>query len=151
MPFTRGSSQPRVRTQDTWFAGGFFTVWVTREASDFTSFICKYCVYTAVWNSYHTCRLMCVCSVAEWCLTLCNPWDFSRQGYWSGLPCPPPGNLPNLGIQPRSPALQADSLPSKPPGKPRNSGVVAYPFSRGSSWLRNRTGVSCLAGRFFTI
>ena len=45
------------------------------------------------------------------------PWEFSRQRYWSGLPCPPPGDLPNLGIKTRSTALQADSLPSEPPGK----------------------------------
>ena len=45
---------------------------------------------------------------------------FSRQEYWSGLPCPPPGHLPNPGIEPRYPALQADSLPSEPPGKPNN-------------------------------
>ena len=38
------------------------------------------------------------------------PWGFSRQEYWSGLPCPPPGNLPNPGIKPRFPKLQADSL-----------------------------------------
>ena len=44
--------------------------------------------------------------------------EFSRQEYWSGLPFPPPGDLPNPGIKPRSPALQADSLPSEPPGKP---------------------------------
>ena len=43
---------------------------------------------------------------------------FSRQEYWSGLPFPPPGDLPNPGTEPRSPALQADSLPSEPPGKP---------------------------------
>ena len=43
---------------------------------------------------------------------------FSRQEYWSGLPCPPPGGLPNPGIEPGSPALQADSFPSEPPGKP---------------------------------
>ena len=42
---------------------------------------------------------------------------FSRQEYWSGLPFPPPGDLPNPGIKPRSPTLQADSLPSEPPGK----------------------------------
>ena len=41
-----------------------------------------------------------------------------RQEYWSGLPCSPPENLPNPGIEPRSPALQADSLPFEPPGKP---------------------------------
>ena len=43
---------------------------------------------------------------------------FSRQGYWSGLPFPSPGDLPDLGIEPGSPALQADALPSEPPGKP---------------------------------
>ena len=43
---------------------------------------------------------------------------FSRQEYWSGLPCPPPGDLPDPGIEPRSPALQADSLSSESPGKP---------------------------------
>ena len=36
---------------------------------------------------------------------------FCRREYWSGLPCSPPGDLPNPGIEPRSPALQADSLP----------------------------------------
>ena len=41
---------------------------------------------------------------------------FSRQEYWSGLPFPPPGELPDPGIQPRSPTLQADSLLSEPPG-----------------------------------
>ena len=50
-----------------------------------------------------------------------TPWtiqsmEFSRPEYWSGLPFPPPGDLPNPGIEPRSPALQADSLPAEPPG-----------------------------------
>ena len=43
---------------------------------------------------------------------------FSRQEYWSGLPFPSPGDLPDPGIKPRSPTLQVDSLPSEPPGKP---------------------------------
>ena len=43
---------------------------------------------------------------------------FSRQEYWSGLPFASPGDLPNPGIEPRSPALQADALSSEPPGKP---------------------------------
>ena len=47
-----------------------------------------------------------------------GPWEFSRLEYWSGLPCPSPGDLPNTGIKPRSPALQADSLSSEPPRKP---------------------------------
>ena len=44
---------------------------------------------------------------------------FSRQEYWSGLPGPPPEDLPYPGIEPMSPALQVDSLPSEPPGMPR--------------------------------
>ena len=44
--------------------------------------------------------------------------EISRQEYWSGLPFPSPCDLPDPGIEPRSPALQADSLPSKLPGKP---------------------------------
>ena len=43
---------------------------------------------------------------------------FSRPEYWSGFPCPPPEDLPIPGIEPRSPALQADSLTSEPPAKP---------------------------------
>ena len=67
--------------------------------------------------------------VAQSCLTLCDPMDsslpgsaimgFSRQEYWSGLPFPSPGNLPNLGIEPGSPALHPDALPSEPLGKPK--------------------------------
>ena len=44
--------------------------------------------------------------------------EFSRQEYWSGLPFPSPGDLPDPGTEPRPPALQADSLLSEPPGKP---------------------------------
>ena len=43
---------------------------------------------------------------------------FSRQEYWSWLPFPSPGDCPDAGTEPGSPALQADSLPSEPPGKP---------------------------------
>ena len=50
---------------------------------------------------------------------------FSRQEYWSGLPFPSPGDLPNPGIKPESPALEADALTSEPPGKPR---TVILPF-----------------------
>ena len=44
--------------------------------------------------------------------------EFSRQEYWSGLPFPSPEDLPDLGIEPGSPELQADALPSEPPEKP---------------------------------
>ena len=58
----------------------------------------------------------------------CDPWTgahqarpsmgFSRQEYWSGLPFPSPEDLPDPGIEPRSPTLPADALTSEPPGKP---------------------------------
>ena len=44
--------------------------------------------------------------------------EFTRQEYWSGLPFPPPGDLPDPGIEPESPTLQADALPSESPGNP---------------------------------
>ena len=46
---------------------------------------------------------------------------FSRQEYWSGLSSPSPGDLPNPGIEPKSPALQTDALPSEPPGNPSSA------------------------------
>ena len=52
---------------------------------------------------------------------------FSRQEYWSGLPFPSPGDLPNTGIEPRSPTLRADALPSEPPGElynPPNKSLI---------------------------
>ena len=61
---------------------------------------------------------------------LCS-WGFSRQEYQSGLPCPPLRDLPNTGIKPRSPTLQADSLPSEPPGNPKNTGVGSLSLLRG--------------------
>ena len=50
-------------------------------------------------------------------------WGFSRQEYWNGFPCPPAGDLPNAGIEPRSPALQVHSVLPEPPGKPKNTGM----------------------------
>ena len=95
------------------------------------------------WESLSHVRLF----VAPWTI---QSMEFSRPEYWSGSPFPSPGDLPNPGIKPRSPALQADSLPAEPQGKPKNTGVVAYLFSSRSSRPRNRTGVSCIAGGFFT-
>ena len=62
---------------------------------------------------------------------LLGPWGFSRQEYWSGLPCPPPGDLPNPGIEPKSPALHEDSLPSELLGKPKNTGVGSLSLLQG--------------------
>ena len=76
----------------------------------------------------HTQFCMCYAhSVAQLCQTLwphglqptrlLRPWGFSRQEHWSGLPFPSPVDLPDPGIELGSPALQANSLPSEPPGK----------------------------------
>ena len=72
------------------------------------------------------CVCVCVCVSCSVVSDLCDPMDhqtplsmeFSRQEYWSGLSFLSPGDLLDPGIKPRSPALHADSLPSKLPGKP---------------------------------
>ena len=91
--------------------------------------------YLEIWSvlfTIHTCVCVCVCVcvclVTQSCPIPCDLWavvsqaplsmQFSRQDYWNGLPFPSPGDLPDLGIEPRSPTLQADALPSEPPGKP---------------------------------
>ena len=95
---------------------------------------------------------------------------FSRQEDRSGWPCPPPGDLPSPGIEPRSPALQAILYHLSHQGSPRILEWIAYPFSRGSFRPRNRKQVRdadkypasyrtvphnkelsspCIAGRFF--
>ena len=93
-------------------------------------------IYPSPWIScipdIYTSMCICILGVSEvkslscvWLLV--TPWtiayqappsmEFSRQEYWSGLPFPSPEDLPNPGIEPGSPALQADALPSEPPGK----------------------------------
>ena len=64
---------------------------------------------------------------------------FSRQEYWSGLPFPSPGDLPDPGIEPGSPTLRADALTSEPPGKPQsriqtNGSQVNLPLPPGGNW-----------------
>ena len=64
---------------------------------------------------------------------------FSRQEYWIGLPFPSPGDLPNPGIKPKSPALPVDSLPSEPPGKPQEGRKDAQlALERG--WAQKQAG-----------
>ena len=83
---------------------------------------------------------------------------FSRQEYWSGYPCPSPGDLPKSGIEPRSPALQGDALTSAPSGKPIwepkkrvlwdglvNEGMVNMRPSLKIATLPNKTSDSCRA------
>ena len=64
------------------------------------------------------------------------PWtiqsiEFSRPEYWSVWPFPSPGDLPNPGIEPRSPTLQADSLPAEPPGRPESTGMGSLSLLQG--------------------
>ena len=77
--------------------------------------------------------------------------EFSRQQYWSGLSFPSPRDLPDPGIEPGSPTLQADTLPSEPPGKPKIPTVVNSRICRccqayWSTWSTNlRSRPICLA------
>ena len=98
--------------------------------------------------------LFVLCLVTLLCPTL-RPRELSLPGssvhgipqariHCSGLPCAPPGDLPNPGIKPRAPPLQADSLP--PPWILQGEG---YSFSRGPSQPRNQIGVSCTVRGFF--
>ena len=75
-------------------------------------------------------------------------WNSPGQDTGVGSLFPSP-DLPNPGIEPRSPSLQSDSLPVEPQGKPKNTGMGSLSLS-GSSQPRSWTGVSCIAGRFFT-
>ena len=69
-------------------------------------------------------------SVTLWTVAHLAPLSmgFSKQEYWSGLPCLPLGNLPNPGIKPASPALQVDSLLTEPSEKP------LLPLQRRAKW-----------------
>ena len=61
--------------------------------------------------------------------------EFSRQEYWSGLPFPSPGDLPDPGIKPESPTLQADALPSEPPGKSLTLKKITDKYIRTKQFL----------------
>ena len=96
---SRGSSWPRDQTQVSCIAGGFFYHWAPGKTTTYTL----------------------LCSCCCWITQSCHPTDcnlpgssvhgISQQEYWSGLPFPSPGDLSDPGIEPMSPALQADSLP----------------------------------------
>ena len=87
------------------------------------------------------CVFAMLCLVAQLCHTLCDPWTIAHQAplsmgilqarilEWGAMSYS--GDLPNPGIKPRSPTLQEDSLPSDPPGKPRNTGLGSLPLLQG--------------------
>ena len=120
---SRGSSWSRNWTWASYVpavACGFFTTkWLSVSCSVVSDSLRPYRLYPS--------RLLC-------------PWDFSRQEYWSGLSFPSPGNLPGPEIEPRSPALQADSLPSEPSGNPWTQGIPLISFifkeTTAHTWLK---------------
>ena len=84
---------------------------------------------------------------------LYSPWNFPGQNTGVGSLSPSPRYLPNPGIEPRSPALQAGSLPAESQGKPKNIGGNCHFLFRGSFPPRDQTQVSCVScivGRFLT-
>ena len=104
--FSRRSSWPRDWTQISCIVGRRFTVWATREVHAIQSNV----------SSLSRVRLF----ATLWTIANQAPpsMGFSRQEYWSEVPFPSPGDLHDPRIQPGSPSLQADALPSKPQGKP---------------------------------
>ena len=88
--------------------------------------------------------------VTQSCQTLCNPMEFSRPGYWSGYLSLLRGILPTQGSNPVLPHCRWILYQLSHRGSLRTLEWVAYPFSSGSSQPRNGTGVSCIAGGFFT-
>ena len=110
----------------------------------------------------YVCVCVCVC-ICAYLLSpvrlFVTPWAVAHQAPLSMgvlqariLECvamPSSGDHPNPRIELRSSALQADSLPSEPPGKPQNTGMGNLSLLRGTSQPRNWTGASCIAGGFF--
>ena len=130
VPFSRGFSRPRDQTQVSRITSRFFTSWATREAANIGNQSTD-----KEPDKLHLSNLLCVCLVTELCPTLCDPMDYSPPGssvhgtsqarILEWLSFPPPGDLPPQppapGIKPASPvsaALQEDSLPAEPLGKP---------------------------------
>ena len=119
--------------------------------------------FLAVFNTWyvHACMLGCFrhvrLFVTLWAIAHQAPLSmgFSRQEYWTGLSCPPQGDLSNSGIEPRSPLLQVDSLPTEPPGKPH---LTHYNHSKKTpkpmvlaDWDVHSSpapGLKCIAGPF---
>ena len=78
---------------------------------------------SCMWEWFHKCVCVCVCVCVCSVMSINYTMEFSRLQYWSGQPFPFPRDLPNPGIEPRSPTLQMDSLSTELPGKPRFMGV----------------------------
>ena len=105
--------------------------WTEMECNYLFLYIPKYIQFKIYLYNFYLHKYAGMPKSLQSCLTLCDPWivvcqaplsmEFSRQEYWSGLPCPPPGDLSSPGIEPTSPWLlhwQMDSLPLSHQGSP---------------------------------
>ena len=106
--FPKVSSWPRDQTQVSQIAGRRFSIWATTELKEWKKRVKL--LFATSWTN----------------LEYIMPSEV-----WSGEPFPSPGDLPNPGIKPRSPILQADSLPAEPQGKPKNTGVGSLSLLHG--------------------
>ena len=138
-------SWPMDWTQVSWIAGRFFTTEPPgKPIKEEKSLYLVLRVFYAV-----------LCLIAQSCPTLqphglhparfLCPWRFSRQGYWSGLRCPPQGIFPAEGLNPCLQHCRMTLYHLSHQGSPRILEWKAYPFSRGSSQPRNWTGISLQA------
>ena len=112
--FSRGSSWPRDWTGDSHIVGRHITIWATQEVWTISQMSDQ--------NSFPHSSLEWICQLS---FTHRGSQEVSplatNQEYWSGLPFPPPEDLPDPGIEPTSSALKADSLFTEPPGKPKQA------------------------------
>ena len=135
LPFTPNSYSSTFNTADTFFP--FLLKYISVLL--FRHFLIIFPTLSHFRNIFVLCAYVLSCSVMSNSLQphglqparLFCPWGFSRQEYKNGLPCPPPGDLPNPRTEPRSPILQADSLQSEPPGKLKNIGVGSLSLLQG--------------------
>ena len=91
---------------------------------------------------------------AQSCLTLCDSMGYTvyrilQARILEWVDSTSPGDFPNPAIEPKSPELRMDSLPSEPKGKPKNTGVGGLSLLQWSSRPRNPARVSCIAGGLF--
>ena len=112
-----------------WRAGGLQSIGLQRVRHNWVTDIFTFTlpwpkVPQVKWNLLSCVRLF----VISWTVPRQAPLSlgFSRQEYWSGLPFPYPGDLPDPGIEAESPALQADSLPSAPPEESEKSILISW-------------------------
>ena len=164
--FSRRSSQPRDWTQISCIVGRCFTIWATREVWSWPIYLESKAIHSCVfystswgpWVCKHLKYLSnqnCVkVKVSKSCLTLCDPmdcpWNSLGQNTRVGSLSILQGIFPTQGSNPGLPHCRQILYQLSHKGSPRILEWVAYPFSSGSSWPRNRTGVSYIAGRFFT-